>query len=150
MVHILIYVKLLFMFSDTGKVLKAIVNGNRTIITSLSDIGSTMKDLNLNESIISQSWDIFDEPIKSLVLLSPKRLLVSTESDMKIISVDNCNRFKRCGQCLEIRDPHCVWWIENNVCISHDSPELAENEDYNVLRDFGSGGGDVNVCPPGK
>ncbi|CAG7838408.1 unnamed protein product, partial [Allacma fusca] len=128
---------IVYIGTDSGKVFKSVVNAS---------MEATDADFSPDQSVISQSWDVFPKkPIKSLRLVSPKRLLVTTETDMVIIRVDNCKQFLRCTQCLEIRDPHCAWDLDHGLCVPKD-PEVSDKElPIRLIQDVTQG--DINLCP---
>ena len=131
----------IFLVPDSGKVLKSIVN---------STLRPAAEDFSPDQSVISQSWDLFPgQAIKSLRLVSPKRLLVSTETDMVMIRVANCEKFaSSCSQCLQIRDPHCAWDVDNRICVAKD-PDVPHKElPISLIQDVAAG--DLNLCPSGE
>lgn len=117
------------------------MNGSGSEVIDLNSISSL-------KSVISQSWDVFaNQSIKSLELLGPKKLLVLSGSQMSVIEVDNCEKFRSCFKCLSIRDPHCGWDNVSQKCMAK-YPEVPHKErDQQFMQDVV--GGDTNLCPAG-
>lgn len=140
--NIFIYLNFNLLLLESGKVLKAVVNASDSARNL--DLNSFSKDF----SVISQSWEVFPNiKIKSVRLLDPHRLLVLTESEMRVIRVDNCGKFSNCAQCLEIRDPHCGWDSRSSQCVAKNPTIPDKDRDENLVQDVN--GGATHLCPAG-
>lgn len=119
---------IIYVGTDSGRVMKAVVNAS----SSLEPV--TLRNFHPKNAVISQSWNLFSgSQIKSLRITGPRKLLVVTETKAVIVHTDNCAKFsKSCGKCVGIRDPHCAWNVDSEVC---------ENADLNASNNFYDDGG---------
>ncbi|ODM99453.1 Semaphorin-4E [Orchesella cincta] len=105
---------IVYLGTDSGKVLKAVINA-----TSSGKTAGSIKNFKPDETVITQSWELFPgSTIKTLKLASSRRLFVGTEIGLRIIPVDNCQQFNSCITCVGIRDPHCAWDLGVQQCVS--------------------------------
>lgn len=137
---VFIWVLNIYVFpTENGKVLKAVINA-----TASGQRRRSGKDFEVGESVITQSWDVFPgSKIKTLRLSRNRRLFIGTETQLRIIPVDNCQEFTSCQKCVGIRDPHCSWNSNTQECVNAESqgrrPELLQD----ITR------GSIEQCPAG-
>ncbi|XP_013928269.1 PREDICTED: semaphorin-4C-like, partial [Thamnophis sirtalis] len=71
-----------------------------------------------------EELQVFEEaqPIKSLVLSVPKRVLF-IGSDTKVIQVPvaNCSKYRTCSDCILAKDPYCAWTWNGSRCVRIDA-----------------------------
>jgi hypothetical protein len=48
------------------------------------------------------------------------RLAVMSESEIRSISVQRCDRATNCGDCVALQDPYCAWDVRASRCSSGD------------------------------
>ncbi|CAL8110984.1 unnamed protein product [Orchesella dallaii] len=128
---------ILYLGTDSGKVLKAVINATN----SGKSVGS-LTNFKPDETVITQSWELFPgTKIKTLKLASSRRLFVGTEIGLRIIPVDNCQQFNSCLACVAIRDPHCAWDLNVQQCINTNY----QTKNAEILQSVYSG--TSNYCP---
>uniref|UniRef100_A0A8C7ZDZ9 Plexin A1a n=1 Tax=Oryzias sinensis TaxID=183150 RepID=A0A8C7ZDZ9_9TELE len=67
-------------------------------------------------------------PILRDLLFSPDHqfLYALTDKQVTRVSVESCEQYTSCGECLGSGDPHCGWCVLHNVCSRRDRCERAD------------------------
>lgn len=151
---------ILYIGTESGKVLKTVVDNEqiqnvsrqRRLLNRHKQDSYFQEEedpsYNLNSSLISASWQIADKPIKTLRLINPRTLLVGTETEVFLIPTSYCEEYKKCGDCIRIKDPHCYWDMNNEACVSLQTLGDEDRGQFDLRQDIQNG--DAQFCPQGK
>ncbi|XP_032084879.1 semaphorin-4C [Thamnophis elegans] len=71
-----------------------------------------------------EELQVFEEaqPIKSLVLSVPKRVLfIGSNTKVIQVPVANCSKYRTCSDCILAKDPYCAWTWNGSRCVRIDA-----------------------------
>jgi len=152
---------ILYIGTESGKVLKVIIDNSQNTSRqrrhnadeaethpALATYEDPLATFSLNSSLISASWQVSEEPIKTLRLIDSRTLLVGTETRVLLLPTNHCTEYKSCRECIHLRDPHCYWDMDNDVCISMQSLGEDSMGQFDLRQDIQNG--DAQFCPQGK
>ncbi|CDW52935.1 Semaphorin-1A [Trichuris trichiura] len=108
----------LFVGTDSGSVLKFVnVEGDRRVNT-----------------VLVETVGVFPSrsPVRSLKVVPASdgdkaqvSLLISTDSELKLMPVHHCANRTSCRTCVQLQDPYCAWDLINNRCVVISLPYVA-------------------------
>ncbi|KAK7590702.1 hypothetical protein V9T40_002315 [Parthenolecanium corni] len=112
-------IDILFLGTDDGKVLKV-----------ASIVGQDVSDVKAN--LIEELQVMENEPIRKLSVVRPSnsdaKLLIVSDSKIRSIPLQRCDKMKSCIECIELQDPYCSWNTNNKECISLENVDLKNNK----------------------
>ncbi|XKL63079.1 hypothetical protein PGB90_005443 [Kerria lacca] len=113
----------LFIGTDDGKVLKV-----------SCVVGNNITEVKAN--LIEELQVIENSPIRKLSIVRPMnsetKLLVVSDSKVRMIPLQRCELLNNCIDCIESQDPYCSWNIYIKKCISLQDIDLRNNR-YLIL-----------------
>jgi len=152
---------IIYIGTESGKVLKVIVDNSQNAsrqrrhkadeaenYSASPTPADPLPTFSLNSSLISASWQVSGEPIKTLRLIDSRTLLVGTETQILLLPTNHCAEYKSCRECIHLRDPHCYWDLNTEMCSSMQSIGGESMDQFDLRQDIQNG--DTQFCPQGK
>jgi hypothetical protein len=99
----------LFLGTDSGKVLKVVFarDGDSGIFPVVAEEISLDDDNNIEKMVIHDEGE------------GGRNLFVNTNSKIYKFPLAECSRHQTCLDCVVVRDPYCVWNVDENRCVSN-------------------------------
>ena len=103
-------------FKYNGKTYEAVYVGTKDGNISMSLFADNVLNVSLKDFI-----NLGEQPVTQLILsisneTQIRRLYASTEGLIADVTLGNCSRYESCKECLESRDPYCIW--QGKLCIN--------------------------------
>lgn len=94
-----------------------------------TDDGKVLKVVNVASELSSKAFVISENEVfpkgvtvrQLTVAPGYGKVVAISKGETKLVTLNHCRFIATCGECIELRDPHCAWDQLKNLCVSVDA-----------------------------